>query len=223
MRPRRPTGRTGAEFTTWAKHHRLTTLPANPLTVACYIVELATVAKPSTIARCLVSIGEYHRAARLPSPTEDPEVEAVWAGIRHEHGTAADVAEPIGVDLLRSMIAKLPPAPEGSGTRRCSSWASPPPFDDRSSSLSTRPTSSRDVRAWWSTSDDPRATRRRWGGGWASPTARIQRRAQYAPSRTGAGPPASTRAPCSSPLTVGGASRRTASIRRPCPGSCGVR
>lgn len=102
-----------AEFTSWAKHHRLATLPADPLTVACYIVELATVAKTSTIARRLVSIGEYHRAARLPSPTEDPEVEAVWAGIRHEHGTAPEVAEPIGVDLLRSMIAKLPPGARG--------------------------------------------------------------------------------------------------------------
>lgn len=80
--------------------------------VACCIVELATVTKPS-IARRLMSIGEYHRPVRLPYPTEDPEVEAVWAGIRHEHGTAADVAEPIGADLLRRMIAKLPPGARG--------------------------------------------------------------------------------------------------------------
>jgi len=102
-----------AEFTSWASHRQLETLPAEPLTVICYIVELATVAKTSTIARRLVSIGEYHRAARLTSPTEDPELQAVWAGIRHEHGTAPDVAEPISVPLLRSMIAKLPTGARG--------------------------------------------------------------------------------------------------------------
>lgn len=102
-----------AEFTTWAHHKGMATLPAEPLTVICYIVELAGAAKTSTIARRLVSIGEYHRAARLPSPTDDVELQAVWAGIRHEHGTAPDVAEPISVELLRAMIAKLPPTARG--------------------------------------------------------------------------------------------------------------
>ena len=73
-----------AEFTAWAHHKGLATLPAEPLTVICYIVELAGAAKTSTIARRLVSIGEYHRAARCPSPADDVELQAVWAGIRHE-------------------------------------------------------------------------------------------------------------------------------------------
>ena len=49
----------------------------------------------------------------VPSPTDDVERQAVWAGIRHEHGTAPDVAEPISVELLRAMIAKLPPTARG--------------------------------------------------------------------------------------------------------------
>jgi integrase len=102
-----------AEFTAWAHHKGLATLPAEPLTVICYIVELAGAAKTSTIARRLVSIGEYHRAARCPSPADDVELQAVWAGIRHEHGTAPDVAEPIRVVLLRAMIARLPPTARG--------------------------------------------------------------------------------------------------------------
>ncbi|MDP1806523.1 MAG: site-specific integrase, partial [Acidimicrobiales bacterium] len=102
-----------AEFTAWAHHKGLATLPAEPLTVICYIVELAGAAKTSTIARRLVSIGEYHRAARCPSPADDVELQAVWAGIRHEHGTAPDVAEPISVVLLRAMIARLPPTARG--------------------------------------------------------------------------------------------------------------
>ncbi len=107
------------EFTTWAGHKGgLVTLPADPLTVICYIVEMAGHgAKTSTIGRRLVSIGERHRAARLPSPTEDPELQAVWAGIRHELGTAPEVAEPIGVELLRAMIAKLPATSRGERDR----------------------------------------------------------------------------------------------------------
>lgn len=106
-----------AEFTAWAGHRGLQTLPAEPLTVVYYIVELAAVAKTSTIARRLVSISEYHRAGRFPSPTEDAEVQAVWAGIRHEHGTAPGVADPISVPLLRTMIARLPTGARGTRDR----------------------------------------------------------------------------------------------------------
>lgn len=106
-----------AEFSAWAHDRGLQTLPAEPLTVICYLVELAAVAKTSTIARRLVSIAEYHRAAHLPSPVEDPEVEAVWAGIRHELGTAPQVAAPISVSLLRTMIAKLPSGARGDRDR----------------------------------------------------------------------------------------------------------
>ena len=102
------------EFTAWADHRGLTSLPAEPGTVMYYIVELAGVAKTSTIGRRLVSIGEYHRAAGLASPTEDTTVQTVWAGIRNEHGTAPKVAEPISVPLLRAMIAKLPPGARGA-------------------------------------------------------------------------------------------------------------
>jgi integrase len=99
------------EFESWAAHVGLQALPATPETVALYIADLAEVAKASTIARRLTSIAEGHRAAKQPSPTEDPAVVAVWDGIRRVHGSAVENAEPIRVPLLARMIAALPQAP----------------------------------------------------------------------------------------------------------------
>jgi integrase len=89
----------------------LRALPAAPETVALYIADLAEIAKASTIARRLTSIAEAHRAAKHPSPTEDPAVVAVWDGIRRIHGSAVENAEPIRVLLLGRMIAALPQTP----------------------------------------------------------------------------------------------------------------
>ncbi len=58
-----------AEFSAWADHRGLVALPATPETVALYLVELAEVAKASTIARRLSSISQAHRAAGHPSRT----------------------------------------------------------------------------------------------------------------------------------------------------------
>jgi hypothetical protein len=84
-------------------------MPAAPATVALYLTDLAEVAKTSTVERRIASIAFGHRAAGQLSPTDDPTVKAVWAGIRRVHGTAEDQAAPISVPLLRRMIAALPP------------------------------------------------------------------------------------------------------------------
>lgn len=103
-----------AEFSSWAKPRGFAVMPAAPATVALYLAELAEVAKASTIARRLASIGAAHRTAAQPSPTNDPTVMAVWAGIRRVHGTAADQAAPISVPLLRRMVEAAPPGPAGA-------------------------------------------------------------------------------------------------------------
>ena len=74
-------------------------------------------AKTSTIARRIASINAAHRTASQPSPTADPTVMAVWAGIRRVHGTAADQAAPISVPLLRRMVEAAPPGPAGARDR----------------------------------------------------------------------------------------------------------
>jgi integrase len=96
------------EFSAWTGYRELQALPAAPETLALYLTDLAGVAKTSTISRRLAAIAEGHRAAGFPSPTENPAVKAVWAGIRRVHGTATDGAAPLTVPLLRRVIEALP-------------------------------------------------------------------------------------------------------------------
>ncbi|HSH62184.1 MAG TPA: site-specific integrase, partial [Acidimicrobiales bacterium] len=61
------------EFSAWADHRGLLSLPAAPETLALYLVELAEVAKASTMARRLSSISQAHRAVGHPSrPLRSP-------------------------------------------------------------------------------------------------------------------------------------------------------
>ncbi|MDP9419478.1 MAG: tyrosine-type recombinase/integrase [Actinomycetota bacterium] len=106
-----------AEFSAWADHRGLVALPATPETVALYLVELAEVAKASTIARRLSSISQAHRAAGHPSPTASARVQAVATGIRRVHGAGVDQAAPITVGLLRRMLEVVPPGLGGTRDR----------------------------------------------------------------------------------------------------------
>ena len=96
------------EFSAWAAWRGIEALPAAPETLALYLTDLAGAAKTSTISRRLAAIGQAHRTAGWPSPTEDPAVKAVWAGIRRVHGTAADGAAPLTIALLRRVVEALP-------------------------------------------------------------------------------------------------------------------
>ncbi|MGH9021630.1 MAG: site-specific integrase [Acidimicrobiia bacterium] len=98
-----------AEFSSWALDRGLATMPAAPSTVVLYLTDLAGLAKTSTMARRLASISSAHKAAGHRSPTDDPGVKAVWAGIRRTHGSAPEEAAPISVALLRRMIDTAPP------------------------------------------------------------------------------------------------------------------
>lgn len=211
------------EFTAWADHRGVRSLPAEPGTVMYYIVELAGVAKTSTIGRRLVSIGEYHRAAGLASPTEDPTVQTVWTGIRNEHGTAPKVAEPISVPLLRAMIAKLPPGARGArdhalllvgfaaALRRSELVAL-----DLGDVVKRQQGLVVNIRR---SKTDQEGAGRRVG----VPTAPIRSPVQCVRSRRGARRVVSRRARSSSPLTGGAASPRTVSALQLFPASSGGR
>jgi integrase len=101
------------EFSAWTAWRELEPLPAMPETVALYLTDLADAAKTSTIARRLAAIAQAHRAAGLPTPTDDPAVKAVWAGIRRVHGTAPEGAAPLTIGLLRRVVEALPDGPAG--------------------------------------------------------------------------------------------------------------
>jgi len=95
-------------FSAWCAEHGRRPLPAAPETILCFIVALADRYAVSTIDRRLVGISYYHKQARHPLPTKDPEVERAMRGIRREKGVAPHGKAPIVLDTLRQMIAALP-------------------------------------------------------------------------------------------------------------------
>jgi integrase len=76
--------------------------------VALYLSDLARTAKPATLQRRLSSISQAHQAAGHPTPTVDPVVRAVHAGIRRTQGTAPTVKAPAVTAELRAMVEHLP-------------------------------------------------------------------------------------------------------------------
>lgn len=96
------------DFSAWCEHHRRVPLPAEPETVALYLADLAGRRKPGTVRRRLSSIAVAHRTAGHSSPTTDPTVEAVWAGIRRTHRVAPAEATPLLTGDLARMCAALP-------------------------------------------------------------------------------------------------------------------
>ena len=91
-------------FTFWCDQRNLSSLPADPHTVALYVTDMADTFKPSTISRRLVSIAQAHKAARHPSPSADEGVRLVNAGIRRVHGVAPRQVRPVGTEDLRRMV-----------------------------------------------------------------------------------------------------------------------
>lgn len=103
------------DFRTWcaAQAPPLTALPAAPATVALYLTALAATRKPATIRRRLASISVAHQVAGHPSsPTTDPIVRAVWAGIRRRHGVAPRKVRAARTTLITAMLAPLGVGPD---------------------------------------------------------------------------------------------------------------
>jgi integrase len=105
------------QFTAWCKRHGHVSLPAAPETVALYLADHAGLYKVSTLQRRLWAVSQAHKAARLASPTADPSVRRVFAGVRREQGTAQGAKAPILTDDLREMVAALPATARGQRDR----------------------------------------------------------------------------------------------------------
>jgi site-specific recombinase XerD len=97
-----------AHFSAWCELHGRDALPADAETVALYLSDLARTAKPATLQRRLSSISQAHQAAGHPTPTAEPVVRAVRAGIRRSKGTAPVVKAPAVTADLRAMVTALP-------------------------------------------------------------------------------------------------------------------
>lgn len=96
-------------FCTWCNERHLSSLPADPQTVALYLSDMADRGyRTSTIGRHMISIGLAHRTKGFPSPTSDEMVRAVWRGIRNTLGVAPQGKSPILVEDLRRMLQHAP-------------------------------------------------------------------------------------------------------------------
>lgn len=107
-----------ADFTTWCEGRELSSLPAEPATVARYAADLAERGlKVATIRRRITAISVAHQARELESPTKALAVRKVLAGIRRRHGVAQDAKAPIVPDDLRAMLAHLDDSARGTRDR----------------------------------------------------------------------------------------------------------
>lgn len=92
-------------FTGWCAAQPLDPLPASPATVALFLsAEASKGRKPATVTRRCAAIRHAHKLAGFASPTSDPAVTEVLAGIRRIHGTAPRRVAPATADRLTAMV-----------------------------------------------------------------------------------------------------------------------
>jgi len=102
-----------ADFAGWCSDHAVESLPATPEAVALYLTDRASSCKASTLQRRITAISQAHQAAGFDSPTATAIVRTVWRGIRRTVGTAYSQKSPATVEVVRSMVAGLPPTVAG--------------------------------------------------------------------------------------------------------------
>ena len=185
-----PTSRICATSAAGARPEALAAFPAEPETVALYLVDHAERLAVSTLRRRLAAISEAHQAARLPNPTIDPAVRVTWAGIRRTHGKAPDAKEAAVTEVVAAMVAPLGRAPD----RRARPGDPARGLRRRAAPLGAVGARRRRRRGDGGGAEDQRRrarrpTRRARATRSASPTARTRRRARCARGGRGSRPP----------------------------------
>ena len=95
-------------FGKWCSARGLSPLPASPETILAYVAELAQQGvSVSALTQSLAAISAAHRAAQMPSPTQDFYVQQAVRGYRREHGIAAHRATAATGEIVKRMIRAL--------------------------------------------------------------------------------------------------------------------
>lgn len=98
-----------ADFTAWCETADLQNLPAEPVTVARYLAQLADGGKKaSTIQRRVAAIRAVHKAAGFEPPTNAEGVKATMRGIRRTLGTRPTRKAPTTAEILLQVLQLLP-------------------------------------------------------------------------------------------------------------------
>lgn len=98
-----------ADFSAWCSATYLQSLPAEPVTVARYLAQLADGGrKSSTIQRRVAAIRSAHQAAGFEPPTNTEGVKATMRGIRRTLRSKPTRKKPTTAGLLSKVLEHLP-------------------------------------------------------------------------------------------------------------------
>jgi integrase len=97
-------------FTDWCRDRGVSSLPAEPRTVALFIADCASKHKPASISLRMAAISAAHKLRGFESPAlmRHAVVAETWAGIKRTLGTAQQGKAAILTDDIRRMIEELP-------------------------------------------------------------------------------------------------------------------
>jgi site-specific recombinase XerD len=111
----------GAKFEAWCTRRGTKALPATPVVVATYLVDLAKTgadptkpgkgAKVATVSLALSAISAAHRAAGLELDTKAREIRATMKGIRKTYAAPQAQAEALKPAIVRGILATLGDSP----------------------------------------------------------------------------------------------------------------
>ncbi len=98
------------DFETWCHVHDLTTLPADPSTLALYAAHLVVdkKRKMSTVDRRMATIRHFHIVAGYPDPTDNVQLGATLKGLRRKHTAKPYQKAPTLVPMLKKLVAACP-------------------------------------------------------------------------------------------------------------------
>ena len=101
-------------FDRWCATHGCQSLPAEPISVAAYLVHRVRAgAALATLNVSLAAVAFAHKAAGRPFDRAHPDLALVLAGIRREHVRPERQAEPLTGALVRQVLAGLGATPAG--------------------------------------------------------------------------------------------------------------
>src|SRR4051794_25326917 len=107
-----------ALFDTWCARHELEAMPAEPATIAAFLVDEAERGiAASTIGRRVAAIRYAHKLAEHPDPTGHPDVTETLKGIRRRLGTATEGKAPATAEVVTRMLAHIPAGLAGQRDR----------------------------------------------------------------------------------------------------------
>jgi integrase len=106
-----------ADFEAWCDGRGLCPLPSSPTDVTCYVADLATRARSTTVRRRLAAIASRHLTAGLPSPTTDLAVRVGVARAERDLRDLSHPTAPLGLAELKALVAALPQTAAGARDR----------------------------------------------------------------------------------------------------------